>query len=485
MMDEEFVLKGQWWLPETPENDVPGELQYRPNSGVMLELQGDLHAPKDDHFHPPIPQNAPLILGITMNGREISLWNCTQVKGNVSIGEYLGIPETAFRVRYAFIGIHFPDANAVKLREIAVRFTHLDNWFDQIPFAVEYPSITSGLKNSADVILSYKKADDQEAIVNGYMISFAASGPETRQPSMSEFVISQKAWVRIKSTTNERGLDDFLTIMRRIQDFLTLGVGEPVYPIENECYCEANKKTLKDGKEYYPPVQIVYNRPWEIKPPIPIHPLNMMFTLRSINDRLETHMNNWFAKAEELKPVLNLYFSILYKSHLYFEFKFLGLVQAIESYHRRVYGGKYLPDEKFLTEVYPKLVQAIPPNLDAGFKQSLKKGKLCYANEFSLRKRLQELTRHLGRYLPLRYLTISAERQSFVEKVCDTRNYLTHYDPDLSCRAITSGKESYELFKQLHAMLDALLLEVIGFEQKQVREMIRKNRKYTDLFCDQ
>jgi hypothetical protein len=83
-LEEPFVTKGQWWLPEKPDDDLHGELSYTPDNGVRLELQGDLHAPDNGGFHPPVFQYVPLILGITSQGSEVSLLNCIQTKGSVS-----------------------------------------------------------------------------------------------------------------------------------------------------------------------------------------------------------------------------------------------------------------------------------------------------------------------------------------------------------------------------------------------------------------
>jgi hypothetical protein len=49
-------------------------------------------------------------------------------------------------------------------------------------------------------------------------------------------------------------------------------------------------------------------------------------------------------------------------------------------------------------------------------------------------------------------------------------------------RAATIGEEQYGLYIRLQAMLDALLLEEIGFEPGRIHEMIKKNRLYDDLF---
>jgi hypothetical protein len=481
-LEETFITKGQWWLPETPDVEVHGELRYTPENGVKLELQGDLHAPDNERFHPPAFQDAPLILGITSQGREVSLLNCIQTKGNVSSGEYIGVPVTEFRVTFAFIGVHFLNPGAVSFKKVAVNYYCLEEWMDQNPFQVDHPVRTREQPNFGEVVIRYKRPDTQRANADDFVFSFVTAGPSIERPSAGKYVLSQKASVTIQVIDGEKKLETFMGIMRRIQDFLTLGIGDPTYPVEIEGFTEVKKQVLDNGKEYYPPVQILYDRPWRIKSIRQSHPSQMLFTLKTLQGRLESCLSEWFSKAKTLKPVLDIYFSVLYREQIYIELRFLSIVQAVESYHRRVWGGKYMSDDDFLSELYPKLVQAIPADLDPGFTQSLRRGKLRYANEYSLRKRLKDLARHLAGFLQFGFLVNTIVRDAFIERVCDTRNYLTHYDPELVEKAATTGKEQYQLFEKLRAMLDALLLEQIGFEPGQIHEMIKKNRIFDDPF---
>ncbi len=475
-MEDTFELKGRWWLPESPENEVPGELIYSPEDGVRLELQGDLHVPGDGEFHPPIFRNAGIILGITLKGKEVSLLDCTQHKGNVTLGETRVIPQTAFRCKYAFIGYHFASSESVRFQEIRVRFTQLDDWFDQNPFHFEQSN------NFSDVNLTYNAPESCQVTVGEYTISFISVGPSLNRPSAGEFSISQKAWIKITSINYERNYQEFLPVIRRIQDFLTLGVGIPVFPIEMEGYCASNYKVLENGKIFPFPIQIYYARPWQTKKARRIYPAEMVFTLKYLQNRLDYYLQNWFKKADDLKPVLDIYFSLLYRDDIYAEFRFLGLAQAIETYHRRMYGGKYQPDDEYIAGLYKQFLQAIPDEIDGSFRKSLVEGKLRYANEYSLRKRLQELIRSLQNILLFSFIADTTERNKFIDQVCNTRNYLTHYDIELQSKAATTGEEIYQLQIELRAILDALFLRDIGFAVDGINELLKKNRNYYKLF---
>ena len=467
-----LILKGHWWLPDSPEIEVPGEFRFSQDEGGKLELQGDLHVLQDGQFHPPIIKNEPLILGISSKGREVSLLNCDQTKGKVSFGEYIGSPETDYRVNYALVGVHVPSPEAAKFKQLKVRFTYLEDWLDQNLFVIEN-------LDPNKILVHSEKPEPIKVRVGDYIISFGYDSP-LLNPRTAELVISHQAWVTICSETDEKPLELFLEVMRRIQDFITLGVGEPVYPLEVEGYSRVKKYVSQNGQENFLPIQIKYLLPWSRDPKTSLQPSQMIFTIKAIQDQVETILNRWFDRAEDLKPVLDITFSLVYQKSIYSEFRFLGMVQAIETYHRRRYGGKYMPDDVFLTNLYPSLVRAIPAELDAAFKQSLKFGKLRYANEFSLRKRLRDLTNHLAEFLSFQFLKNIAERNEFVEMVCDTRNYLTHYDPALKPKAMTSGRDLYILAQKLRFLLEASLLEEVGFEASQINTLMLKNWNYAN-----
>jgi ApeA N-terminal domain 1 len=152
----------------------------------------------------------------------------------------------------------------------------------------------------------------------------------------------------------------------------------------------------------------------------------------------------------------------------------VNLAQCIETYHRRRYGGKYQPDEEYRNDLYRRFIDAIPQDLNGAFRQSLRTGKLWYANEYSLRKRLREISDRLAS-LSISFLNTKEVREKFIEKVCDTRNYLTHYDSDLQANAAT-GVDLFELKEQLKLLLEISLLEELGFSLDKIKHLIENNQ---------
>lgn len=158
----------------------------------------------------------------------------------------------------------------------------------------------------------------------------------------------------------------------------------------------------------------------------------------------------------------------------------MNLAQCAETYHRRRFGGKYQSDEEYRNDLYQRFLEAIPQDLDGGFRQSLKQGKLRFANEYSLRKRLQEITNKLST-LPISFINTDEAQARFISKVCDTRNYLTHYDPQLQDKA-AKGIELFELKEKLKILLGICLLEETGFSFESIRDIITTDQRFKRMF---
>jgi hypothetical protein len=268
--------------------------------------------------------------------------------------------------------------------------------------------------------------------------------------------------------------------MRRFQDFLTLGIGAPAYPIELEVQSNFNKKII-DEKEFLQPIKLYYSLPWKIIEKRRIYPFEMVFTLKTIKDNIGSILHLWFTNSGWLKPILDIYFSMVYRSEIYLEFRFIGMTQVIETYHRKKFGGKYTTDEDFMTNIYPNLIKALPTGLDADYKRSLKEGKLRYANEYSLGKRINQLTKHVTSFIPFNFLSDRKKSSLFSEEIRKTRNYLTHYDEKARVDVDVSGIKLFDLTKKLQAILEALLMEELGFTKEMILEIFKKKSEYSEL----
>ena len=129
-------------------------------------------------------------------------------------------------------------------------------------------------------------------------------------------------------------------------------MGVPTFPISVTGISDKNKKANHNDKEIFLPVEILYSAAWWPKELSKKHSTSMLFTLNAIQDDFGPYLCKWIESYELLEPAINLYFSVLYNPHIYAEVKFLSMAQAVETYHRRVFGGSFQDNDQYLANLY-------------------------------------------------------------------------------------------------------------------------------------
>jgi len=460
MMDK-FEYKGRWWLPDKPEKQVSGTLRFTPNEGAILELIGSFKDTKDI-LKPEI------ILGISSNGKKITLHKCfetkcfeTKTKSNVS---FPGLLTSSFYANEIFVGAHFQKSEDIKFRELSIRYSYLDEWVNISGFNIQYP-------DEKEIVIKYKEPEPIQTSIGEdckIFIEIQVTRP-THSIVQKEASIKQRTYIRIEHSV-EKSLEEYWNIMRHIQNFLSLGVTEPVCPLTVKGITES----IKD-MPYNLPVEVeIYRHSPEVsKTPKTLYPYDMLFTFKDISDRFEILLKNWFEKADTLGPVYDLYFGTLYNPWMYLQHQFLSLIQAIEAYHRRKFEGKYLSNDDY-EPIYEKFINELA--IEPSFKEALK-SKLKYGNEYSLRKRLKDLFEKYKEVVD----DFIENKDIFINRVVDTRNYLTHYDKNLREKAV-DGEQLYYVIQQLKIVIVICLLSELGFNFKEIKNLLAKNRKYRYVF---
>lgn len=453
-MIEEFEHRGQWWLPNEPAKAVSGTLKYTHSDGAVLELIGSFENSREMHaISRPV-----VILGTSSNGKDISLHGCFLIQSQQS---YPGFSTSSYFANMVLVGAHFHKTEDIRFRSMNVRFSHFDEWANLPGFKIDH-------SKEEDVVIRYKRPNDIRVDISGnFTIAIT-----TRVTFPMFTLVQKKASVEQQTiarieTVHESSIENFLSIIQYLQNFLCLAVRESVYVLNMEGETETNKMTDMD---YYPPVGIFYKSPYISEAPESLLGLDMLFTYQDISTDFEVLLRNWFEKADVLKPIYGLYFGTLYNPHLYLENQFLSLVQAAEAFHERIYGGRYLPDSEYKVLVFTPLVNAIP-DIKQDLKESLV-NRLRYGNEYSLRTRLSELLDKCGKIVP----QLLGNRKVFIDKVLATRNYLTHYDQQLYKRA-AQGTNLVSITKKLRIILEVCLVTETGLDSNKARELFGRHRR--------
>lgn len=190
-----------------------------------------------------------------------------------------------------------------------------------------------------------------------------------------------------------------------------------------------------------------------------LHPYFFLYNLQTITD--EIHFPKWIEHFDMLKPILDLYFLVLDNQYnLTPELVFLNLVQALETYHARFVTNnvrKYITRAKTLVANYVNYKRWLTFLCDEGQRTSRK---------IYLKSRLADLMFADGQNL---------ERDSqFIQKIVDTRNYYTHYDPKKINRSFTPAELSKVNYK-LMLLLEYHILKLLGFEESELRKKYIEN----------
>ena len=465
--------RGLWWDPHKPETRIAGVLSFS-QADAELELIGllpDLEA-EDGSLEVMFGLvDRPRIHGLTTDGGKITLDRC--IPRGRRIGA--GVPVERHHPGVIFVGHHFEDA--IEFDAIEARFTHLDEWAGLSGFS-ESLSWTDERKIEA-IKVEFRPPEDVTATLkDGTTIeigfAWSWSGPAI---VTTRAEIEQQAGILARYPT-PREFDEALKLVGRLRNFFNLGVGKPVHPREVAGILEP--ATTEDRESDQPGVnrtrvEILYTLSDQPQPSDlearDVLPHEMRFTLRDIHDSLDQRIQTWLERYEILRPALDLYFGVAYGAVRYLEPRFLSLIQALETYHRRTSSTTVLPEQEHLRWIS----SVLDPLPDSARRDRLEK-ILAHSNEPPLRARLKEVLASC----PTIGSKIASKARVFLEAAVTGRNYLTHYDPTLEARA-PKGIELLPLSAQVGALLEMCFLREIGFTCEEIDAIFTRVRRYEEI----
>jgi len=460
-----FSTNGIWWLPDKVQEKISGTLSFNPREGSELELIGSF---KDFRDFSDLA-NHEIILGITSKGQKVTLYKCLESNFNVSIP---GFASSTYHISVVFIGHHFSKKEDIQFDCISVNYSNLEEWVRISGFEISMEFRDNKYLTKETVIYTFPEVI--EADLGDFKISFNYSFNQSGD-RIRTINLEQTTFIEVKHH-KARHFEDLLdTALYNIQNFLCLAMGKPTFPLILRGTNSLLKEDIGEGKDKHKKIEIYYgirNFPENIKA---LRTFDMCFTFADIKDKFNFYLKNWFKKSTHLQPIYDLYFGTLNNSSMYLQHRFLSLAQALESYHRSVFDGKYVTEDDYKV-LYELFTESIPKDLEIDFKKSLK-DKMKYLNEFSLRKRIKHV---MSEYKNLVTMIIDDAEQQFIEDIVNTRNYLTHYDKDLELKA-KEGKELYNLTEKIKYILEICFLREIGMSDESIKKIVSESQKYSYL----
>jgi hypothetical protein len=383
----------------------------------------------------------------------------------------VGYVGSRYRVEVVFKGCHSAKEEDIVFDSIAINYSHLETWLGITGFSGGFRIAEAGNVNGE---IKYELPERTAYRVDDLTIAFYHV-LNVAGDRLVDIHAKQTSFVEITPDHPMHYNDYHQKVIYHLRNFLSLGTGTAVLPLIVKARSKACTSEDSKGESVPCDVHIFYiAKGAAVAEKKHLDRRDMPFRYQDIADDFPKYLRCWFTKAEKLRPVFDLYFGIFYVPSMYVHLEFLTLAQALETYHRRMHDGVFMPPEQYKA-IQQALNRAIPQRLDSDHRDALE-SRIQFGNEYPLRKRLKLiLAEVLAPYKP------TVDRlvyDGFVSEVVDTRNYLTHYTEKPGKASVTDPNEQYCLAQKMKLLMQLCLFAELGLPADTVKKLTSNSREF-------
>lgn len=458
-MDSEFNLyrpfqrRGRWWLPANPVKSVAGTIKFDPRGACKLKLDGSLWAtgPGEQTLG-----RADVVCGETSDGRD-----CTLIETFEAARRYSGTAVESSRVVFnrLLIGDGLCDPSTTCFRFCTADVAGLGEWMARDPI-----SGTAVLRHASSVDgrgVIYTPPDPVHIPVPSLDASISI------EPRISEHYsyrarrieYREKLVIRPREPKPHQWHLDVVDDFRELLDLFLNRIAPigsiTLYSGGDSGDCDNKSEWSARHDLCFRPVGPLYDRKQ--------HKEQVPFPYSVLAEDVQGIVNRWFLARAMTNTLARLQFGVSAKNNLPPEFRFLALMQGLESFHGVTHASQHAPGEE-CNAVGAVMERGSPPQVPLGPRAS-RQPRPKNRRTYTLRKKMNELVDGLPG--ALREAAFGDCAMS-VARIVDSRNYIVHRDESLRARSMTPAElirvanrldllASYHLLRQ--AGLSAELLE--------------------------
>ena len=327
---------------------------------------------------------------------------------------------------------------------------------------IEGVEIQEDTDNASGFIRFHRPNDIPLPLPSGDQLKFTFSLAFPNVAMLStEAAVQQTAFVSVKSE-QPQPIRYFSSLAFKLCNFLSLGLDEDVCIQSMTGYLDYE---TEGGEQRRRPIS-VYGQfpPWTERTPI-IRRNRTLFRYPDVANQIVDIVAKWFENYDTFEPALDLYFASRTQTQIFVDTKVLWLAQALETFHRRSSQETEMSDEDFKS-LLNLIIQNCPSDRQKWVQENLQ-----YANELRFRRRVRRLIKPFARW----FGSSRGELQAFINRVYDTRNYLTHYDEETTPDRAVQPEELFALYSRMDALFQLHLLSMIGFDDSFIGSLVQRN----------
>ncbi|AYD90361.1 hypothetical protein D5R93_10745 [Actinomyces lilanjuaniae] len=387
---------GYWWLPEEPEERVPGTLRYDGDGNLALSLIGTFEdrvmshpAPGRTVVHHGVRDSWDVVHGAAGN-REITLLGCSPLRSRRTFLARVDSPDTqAIVVDAALVGVHASDWDDAAFSAAEMSVEDMVSWAGTS--ALEWGLGCDGDRLDGTGSISVSPVEEKSVVVDDgttFCLSHRYTAPfmDWRKgeaigrirDSVSMRVVPESPF-SLKSVLEKVSLVQYLVALATHQAAGVLWVR--LEPADGEIGSLSGRSRSRCGVDLlYAPFAVGAHDSKAVDA------RRILFSCDSLP--FEEILPRWCEVRERLLPAINMIMGMRYGSTSFVENRLLAAVGAAEVLHRRLgVGERPFPDKEF-KEVRKALLEQAPEEYRERFKSA-------FRNDLTLRDRLQQLAGRL------------------------------------------------------------------------------------------
>lgn len=465
-----------------------GNFILLPVGESRLELIGLFEKEDITSFFDVSESNPKVVFG-EAGGKRFSLFQ--NAVSNKAIG--LKIPHATLSPRLVLEGVHVKDLSEEIFTDLTVDYTHLEDWCAENTFY-------------GDLVFN----DDRPLRVNVTGVPFV-SDPMDLLSLNTKLVISHNIehrhikFKRVELTDTvamkftpetARSFEWFENVIEKFQIMLALFTGRAVYAEHFElrgvmARKSKNKSSGGVGSKFC--VRVYYDQKRSaLEEESELSPVIVPFA--RIKADAGQIINKYLESYEDFSQVFQLLLASVYQPDFLAQSRFLNLMQAVETFHRRGGQGSYLSAslhgklkaeltvayervfKRFSDELSTAAGAAEYPEDDVKNLSKLEKiltKRLENSNDTSLRSRMELIFKGLSKE---EVKLVCDNPGSFTHHTTSTRDYLTHYDKTGKAVALT-GVKLFQATEGLRVLLLLLIMRKLDVEREERVRLISGNEK--------
>ena len=417
--------KGDWWLPENPEETRPGTLHYgNDDDRLRLELIGgfsiEVRTPTDGGYGIGFDGRFPVIHG-SSGGEAFTLLEC---QATHTSGGFIGssITDQTIGATSGLRGILVEDGDEKVFDSMVLQLEHLLAWSAKSSLRAEAELDSKGRWTGKQTATSIP-TDDQIALSGDLTLTLRVPHTqfrvETKHGANSRSVESCEYAEIVVASVGPSSLNDFGSTAKALQDLLTLAAFGPSGILKRSFWYESSSAHPAHG-DWPHEVQVMGNLVY--KPGTGANsdsPRGYLFTLADVD--FGDLVPAWLAIYQQAWLPCSMLFGTQYLSPGYTGTRLFTIASAAEGLHRSLHDSLPLSDRDFEAAL-KKVLTAL---LGVSNKPARKLVHEQLHNDLPYRQRLCELAK-LPDQEAVEALLPDIDR--WVKLLKDARNGTAHAD---------------------------------------------------------